>query len=347
MHKPNKPATQGDVAKAAGVSTATVSRVINKPDSVRMPVRQKVLNAIDELQYVADAAARALVSKRSRCIGAVIPTLANAIFADGIESFETQLNEAGLSLMLASSSYDAQNELAQVRTLIERGVDAIMLVGLEHDVYIYALLLQREIPYVLTWAYNKHCCHPCVGFDNYAAAKLIPSHLVGLGHHKFAAISGITKGNDRALARLKGMKKSLTEHGITLADEAIIQCNYTIEEGRTACRALLNSDQPPTAILCSNDVLATGALLECQACGIEVPRQVSIAGFDDLPISANLTPSLTTVHIPFKLMGQKAALYLIDRLAGNKPDPRQELDVELRLRNSTGTPLIAKLGQAF
>lgn len=338
MNLLNKQATQGDVAKAAGVSTATVSRVINQPDSVRMPVRLRVEAAITQLQYVADAAARALASKRSRCIGAVIPTLANAIFADGIEAFQTQLNEAGLSLMLTSSSYDTKHELTQVRTLIERGVDAVMLVGLDHDPLIYSLLKQRKIPYVLTWAYNKDCPHPCVGFDNYAAAKLIPTHLANLGHQKFAVINGISKGNDRAFDRLQGMQNSLLAHGITLTKSAIIECNYTIEEGREACRTLLMSQHPPTAILCSNDVLATGALLECQSCGIDVPEEVSIAGFDDLAISANLTPSLTTIHIPFKLMGQKAAQYLINRLAGETPPAQQELSIELRLRNSTSAP---------
>lgn len=338
MNPFNKPATQGDVAKAAGVSTATVSRVINQPDSVRAGIRQRVESTITELNYVADAAARALASKRSRCIGAVIPTLANAIFADGIEAFESRLNHASFSLMLTSSGYDLQHELTQVKTLIERGVDAIMLVGLNHDPLIYTLLQQRNIPYVLTWAYRSDCPHPCVGFDNYAAAKLIPLHLKSLGHQNFAIISGIAKGNDRAFDRLTGMQDLLTAQGIKLPKESIIECNYELEAGRAACRQLLQLPKPPSAILCSNDVLAAGAILECQASGIKVPTEVSIAGFDDLALSANLTPSLTTIHIPFKLMGQRAAQYLIDRLAGLNPPAQQQLEVELRLRHSTAAP---------
>tara|TARA_B110000285_G_scaffold196979_1_gene228289 strand:- start:644 stop:1708 length:1065 start_codon:yes stop_codon:yes gene_type:complete len=338
LNLPSKPATQGDVAKAAGVSTATVSRVINQPHSVRAGVRQRVQTAIAELHYVADAAARALASKRSRCIGAVIPTLANAIFADGIEAFESRLNQAGFSLMLTTSGYDSQHELTQVTTLIERGVDAVMLVGLNHDPLIYTLLQQRNIPYVLTWAYHKDCPHPCVGFNNYEAAKLLPLHLTSLGHQRFAIISGISKANDRALDRLNGMKDVLLEQGISLPKDSIVECIYKIEAGRAACRELLKLPSPPTAILCSNDVLAAGALLECQASGIEVPAQVSIAGFDDLALSANLTPSLTTMHIPFKRMGQLAAQYLIDRLAGAIPLAQQQLEVELRLRHSTAAP---------
>ena len=339
----NKPATQGDVAKAAGVSTATVSRVINQPESVRIGVRQRVQEAIAELQYVADAAARALASKRSRCIGAVIPTFANAIFADGIEAFEATLNQAGLSLMLTISGYNLDNELSQVRTLIERGVDALMLVGLNHDPSIYLLLQQRNIPYVHTWAFRNDTPHPCVGFDNYAAAKQLPLHLTSLGHREFAIVSGISKGNDRVYDRLQGIQDALSTQGIVLARNAIIECVYNIEAGRMACRQLLQSPTPPTAILCSNDVLATGALLECQSSGIEVPNQVSIAGFDDLALSANLTPSLSTIHIPFKLMGHKAAQYLIDRLSGATPQPQQQVEVELRLRNSTGIPRLSAL----
>lgn len=338
LNSPTKLATQGDVARAAGVSTATVSRVINRPSSVRPGIRLRVQLAITELNYVADAAARALASKRSCCIGAVIPTLANAIFADGIEAFENRLNQAGFTLMLTTSGYDSQHELTQVRTLIERGVDAIMLVGLNRDPLVYAMLRQRNIPYVLTWAYHSDGPHPCVGFNNYEAAKHIPLHLASLGHKHFAIINGISEGNDRAFYRLKGMLDALSTQKITVAKSAIIECSYDIRASRIACRQLLKSPTPPTAILCSNDVLATGALLECQASNIKVPAQVSIAGFDDLALSENLTPSLSTIHIPFKLMGQRAAQYLIDCLSGATPATQQKVEVDVRLRNSTGIP---------
>jgi len=341
VNPPIKRATQGDVAKAAGVSTATVSRVINQPESVRLGIRQQVQTAINDLNYVADAAARALASKRSRCIGAVIPTFANAIFSDGIEAFEAELNQASLSLMLTTSGYNADHELTQVRMLIERGVDALMLIGLSHDPTIYTLLQQRNIPYVHTWAYRSNHPHPCVGFDNYAAAQHLPLHLMSQGHQQFAIISGIAEGNDRVADRLRGIQDALLSQGIALPAHAIIECNYQIEAGRIACRQLLNSPTPPTAILCGNDVLAAGALLECQASGIDVPNQVSIAGFDDLALSAHLTPSLSTVHIPFNIMGQKAAQYLIQRLAGATPQPHQKVDVQLRLRDSTGIPSLS------
>jgi len=332
----SKPATQTDVAKAAEVSTATVSRVLNQPDSVKPAVRKRVRNAIAQLNYVADAAARALASKRSGTIGAVIPTLSNAIFADGIEAFESTLNAANLSLMLTTFGYDQQQELAQVRTLIERGVDAILLVGLSHDPVVYQLLGQRNIPFVETWAFRDNPNYPCVGFNNSTAALQAPQYLLDLGHRDFAVISGIAKDNDRVQDRLASMQALFTQYGICLAEESIKQCPFDIEAGRQACHQLMSQNNPPTAIICTNDVLAIGALLECQATGISVPGQVSIAGFDDLPLSANLTPGLTTMHIPFKDMGEQAAQYLIKKLAGNNPIANTELDVQLIVRQSTG-----------
>ena len=334
----NKPATQTDVAKAARVSTATVSRVLNQPDHVRPEVRARVQAVMQQLNYVADAAARALASKRSGTIGAVIPTLSNAIFADGIEAFENTINSANLSLMLTTSGYDPQQELAQVRTLIERGVDAIMLVGFTHDPLVYELLTQRNIPYVETWAYRQDPQHPCVGFDNTKAATLAPQYLLDLGHRKFAIISGIAAGNDRVQDRLRSILALFNQHGISLDKQQIKQCPYDINAGSEACRQLLAQPNPPSAIICTNDVLAIGALLECQAREIQVPAQVSITGFDDLPLSANLTPRLTTMRIPFKSMGEKAAQYLIDVLAGEQPTANTEVEVKLVVRQSSAPP---------
>jgi len=333
-----KAATQSDVAKAAQVSTATVSRVLNQPDSVKPAVRKRVQQVMSELNYVADAAARALASKRSGTIGAVIPTLSNAIFADGIEAFESTLNDANLSLMLTTFGYDPQQELAQVRSLIERGVDAILLVGLKHDPLVYQLLAQRDIPFVETWAYRDDPNYPCVGFDNAKTALQAPQYLLNLGHREFAVISGIAKDNDRVQDRLASMHQLFAEHEIHLDSSRIKECPFDIQAGRQACRQLMSQTTPPTAIICTNDVLAIGALLECQSSGISVPRQISITGFDDLPLSANLTPSLTTMHIPFKSMGEQAAQFLIQQLAGNTPTRNTEVEVSLVVRDSTAAP---------
>jgi LacI family transcriptional regulator len=138
--------------------------------------------------------------------------------------------------------------------------------------------------------------------------------------------------------RLQGVQLALARHGIELADNAIVQCSYDVSAGRQACHELMSLEPPPTAIMCSNDVLAIGALLECQASGIAVPQTVSIAGFDDLAISQNFTPSLTTMHVPVKLMGKKAAQYLVASLAGEQTPQHTLVDVSLVERNSCAAP---------
>lgn len=332
-----KPATQSDVAKAAGVSTATVSRVLNQPDSVRPKQRKKVEAAIYQLNYVADAAARTLASKRSASIGAVIPTLASDIFANGISAFEQTLKQANYSLLLATSDYDLEQELSQVRTLIERGVDGILLVGQIHDPKVYDLLEQRQIPFVESWAYRNDPRYPCVGFDNYQAARLAPQFLLQQGHKDIAVITGLTANNDRAQARLQGFLDVMDEQQLKVPEAFQWQCKFSIEASRQACRQLLAADHQPTAIVCYTDLLATGALLECLASGIRVPEDISIIGFDDLPLSSNLAPALTSLRIPFKEMGTKAAQYLLEEIAGNAPQKNTKVEVKLVARQSTAT----------
>lgn len=329
-----KPATQSDVAKAAGVSTATVSRVLNQPDSVRPAQREKVESAINELNYVADAAARTLASKRSASIGAVIPTLAHDIFAHGISAFEQTLRQANYSLLLATSDYDQEQELSQVRTLVERGVDGILLVGQIHSPKVYELLQQRQIPFVESWAYRHDDNFPCVGFDNYQAGRLAPEYLIAQGHQHIVALAGISANNDRAQARLTAFREVMQNHGLVLGDDDIAESTYDIDMARQACRQLLATSPRPTAIVCYADILATGALLECQAAGIAVPADMAIIGFDDLPLSRSLLPALTSVRIPFQQMGTQAAQYLLDEIDGKQPSKNTLVDVKLVVRQS-------------
>ncbi|MDD9878112.1 MAG: LacI family DNA-binding transcriptional regulator, partial [Magnetovibrio sp.] len=216
--------TLGDVARAAGVSTATVSRVINRPDAVRPELRDRVRRQIDALGYVADGAARALASRRSRTIGAVIPTLSSAIFSEGIDAFETALGGAGYSLVLATSGYDAGHEARHIRNLVERGVDALLLVGRIHDADAVAMLERRGVPFVETWTYRPDSPNACVGFDNHRAAKRMAAHLVDLGHRDIAMIAGLTHGNDRAMERVSGVHEALAEAGIELPAERFMEC---------------------------------------------------------------------------------------------------------------------------
>jgi LacI family transcriptional regulator len=328
-----------DVAQFARVSTATVSRALTCPDKVKPATVARIRQAVQTLGYVAHGAARALASRRTHTIGAVIPTLDNAIFANTAHALQKTLDDAGYTLLLASHEFDAEVEARVTRALIERGVDGLVLLGATHHPSVMRMLDTQQIPYVLTWALDASGRHPCVGFDNRTAANRVASHLLNLGHREFAMISGITAGNERAAERLEGVRQALSDRGIVLAASRVVEKPYTLSAGREGLREVLREAPRPTAVICGNDVLAIGALAECHAQGIVVPREISVTGFDDLEMAAVVTPGLTTVHFPTAELGTYAALHLLARLAGKPFEARVELPVELVVRASTAPPV--------
>lgn len=336
-----KPATTvmlEDVARRAGVSTASVSRVLNSPDKVSPRIRARVEAAITELGYIPHGAARALASRRSRIIGAIVPTLDNAIFAVCINALQQRLKRSGYTLLIASSDYTPDEELREAHALVERSVEAIMLVGSCHDPALYPLLDSHGIPFINSWIYRSDSDYPCVGFDNQRAAGQIAGYLVSLGHRRIAMVAGETRYNDRAAARIAGVRETLGNHGITLPPEYLIEQPYAVRAGREALRQLLRQRPWPTAVVCGNDVLAFGVLLEALAQGIPVPGRLSVTGFDDLPLASHLQPPLTTLHVPSADIGRLAADYLLARLTRQTPLAQCEVEVGLVVRATTAVP---------
>lgn len=328
--------TAVDVAALAGVSVASVSRVLNGSGNVGSAVRQSVLDASEELGYQPHAAARALASRRSRIIGVVVPTIENPNFAKGVETLQRHLAAAGYTTLLASSGYDAGREAAHVRTLVAHGVDGVMLIGGKHQPDLLAFLDARNIPHVNAWVLDGRM--PSVGFDNQQAAYRAASYLLDLGHRDIGVIAGLTKGNDRAAARVAGIRQALSERGLGLPQERLIERSYRIVDGQIGLRALLEQPRRPTAIICGNDVLAFGALLECQARGITVPQSLSICGFDDLEFASQLQPPLTTIRIPADEIGTRAAECLLSAIDGRTVPRNVEVPISLVVRGSTAPP---------
>lgn len=326
--------TLQDVAARAGVSTATVSRYLAAPDQVREERRSRIERAIADLGYIPHGAARALASSRAQTIGAIVPTLDNAIFAQGIQAFQRRLQEARYTLFVASHDYSLAEERIQAETLLARGVDGMLLIGLDHDARLFARLDALGTPYVNTWSYDRHAPQPCIGFDNYKAALRQAGYLLDIGHRRFGVLAGVVRDNDRARDRLDGVRAALEGHGVALTPEQVQECPYDVAASRAAAKRLLALDPRPTAIICGNDVIAYGALLECQASGVGVPDDISIVGFDDLPLSQHLQPALTTIHVPSEAMGRKAADFLLARLRGEDPPDKVEMEANLILRNS-------------
>lgn len=331
--------TLDDVARAVGVSGATVSRALHRPDAVRPALRAKVLDAVARLGYVPNAGARAMTLRRSGTVGVVVPTIDNAIFARGVQAFQRRMVASGRHVLLAISDYDAGQEAAQVGNLVARGVDAIALTGISQRPELIERLRQRGLPWVHSGSFPAPDGSACVGFRNRAAITKAVRYLLDLGHRRMAMLAGVTADNDRAADRLQGVRDALAAAGLTLRPQSLAESAYDLQSAREATRVLLAASPAPTALLCGNDVLAYGALLEAQSRGIRVPDQLSVVGFDDLEMSRHWQPALTTIHVPTEAMWTLAAEHLVARLDGLAPGPmQQEIEVELVLRGSTAPP---------
>lgn len=336
-------ATLADVAARAGVSVATVSRVINEPERVSEGLRARVESAISELSYVLHGAARALASSRTRTIGAVVPTLDIAIFAQGVSALQKSLNLAGYTLFIANSEYDPKRELMEIRALVERGVDALVLVGQTRPAEAYTLLKNNGVPFVTTYFYDAAAAHPSVGIDNHGASSRMCRYLIDLGHKTFGVLTSPTAGNDRIAARHRGILDTLVQHGLVLPPEQDLEIAYSLADGRSALRSLLTVAPEITAVVCTTDMHAIGALLEARSLGIAVPQQLSISGFDGLELAAEMEPPLTTVDVPANEMGERIGDYVINRLNGQAVPLHTTLSVSLVVRGSTGRPRKGRL----
>ncbi len=328
--------TVRDVAKAAGVSVATVSRALNGSEAVSGELRRHVAAIADSLNYTPHAAARALASQRSSTIGAVIPTLENVNFAVGIEALQRRLSDAGYTLLLASSNYNADEELRQVKALAAHGVAGMMLVGRAHAPGMYEFLAAKKIPYVNAWVVDPG--QPCVGFDNREIGRALASYLIDLGHTRFGVIAQLTVSSDRAMDRVAGIRESLGRHGLPPPQERLTSQPYKIIEGQLALRSLIQSSEPPSAVICGTDTLAFGAMIEAQQLGLSVPRDLSIAGINDAEFAAYLTPPLTTIRLPADEVGVRAADYLLGCVAARPMVAATRVPFSLIVRGSTAPP---------
>ena len=334
MHKPT--ARLVDVARAAGVSLSTASRALADPALVQPQTRVRVDEAARILGYVPHGAARALASRRSRTVGVVVPTLDNPIFANSAQALQRALAAVDYTMLLASHEYDPRTEFKVTLALVERGVDGLVFVGTDHSPELYQFLARSGIPFELTWAIDPDRHHYCIGFSNRLGAIRITRHLLELGHREFALVSGHTAYNDRARERAAGVREALAAHGLALPPHRYVETAFSIASGRAALAQILAHKRRPTAIACGNDLLAFGALLECAARGIAVPRQISVTGFDDIEFAAEVAPPLTTIHIPTADIGRRAAERLLARLEGKRVARVEEAPVDLVVRGSTG-----------
>jgi LacI family transcriptional regulator len=274
---------------------------------------------VEELSYTPNFAGRALASNRTNTIGAVIPTMENAIFALGLQALQDELSASGVTLLVATSHYDPQREAGQIRALLGRGVDGLVLIGEARPEDTYRLLRERGVPFVLVWSHRTDCPHRCVGFDNRAAARHMAERVLGLGHRRVAMIAGVTAWNDRANERVEGVREALAVRGLVLEPPYLMETAYALEASAEAAKRLLALSPRPTAIICGNDVLAAGAIRGAHETELAIPRDVSIVGFDDIELASVVEPALTTVRVPHRRMGRAAAQLLLRMVGSDDP----------------------------
>lgn len=329
--------TMADVARVAGVSAQTVSRVLREPDSCSPQSVERVREAIRSTQYVQNHAASHLASNRSMTVVAVIPQIAASIFAETLQGLSNVLLEAGYQVIIGHSDYSHEREEAVVRNLLGRRPDAFFLVGTQHTEAVRGMLTRAAIPVVESWAWTDSPIDQLVGFSNEAALQEAVAYARRRGYARPTFVGSLRPGDDRARERLSGYLAGVTQHYPGFVPRTVVaeDLPYTMTSGRVLLAAARTHHPDSDLLMFSSDLLAAGALLACEREGIAVPRQLAIMGFGDYEVASELNPGLTTIAVPTVRMGEEAARILIRRLRNETPATRTlDLGFELVARGS-------------
>lgn len=295
------------VAKKAGVSVATISRVFNSPEKVSDATRERILRIAQELGYTANLSARTLRTNRSKALGVILPTLLNPVFAECLNGVALAAAHHGYSILPLTTNYDVAQEAQAASHMVASNADGVILVvSSPFDSEALVRLKQSGTPYML--AYNRHDVHPYVSVDSEAAIISLVEHFYRLGHRRIAMASGTLHASDRAQQRYQGYTKGMAALGLT--PPPLIEIPF-VDSVIDALVQTLQSDQRPTALICSNDLLAIRALRAAHLAGLSVPDDISIAGFDGIALGQELTPSLCSIAQPNEEIGRLCVEKLI------------------------------------
>lgn len=335
---PRKPPTMLDIARKVGVSPMTVSRALRDGTSVNAQTRDAIRQAVDELGYVFDSTAANLRQQRTGFVAVTIPSINNANFADTVRGLSDGLKTHGLQLLLGYTDYDIDQEEVLVEQLLRRRPEAIVVTGGQHTPRCRRLLESAGIPVVEIWDLPARPIAHVVGFSNAAAAGTLVDHLVGLGRTRIAFIGGEAGRDSRGADRRAGFIAAMQRHKLDAPN--LIATGVppvSMLQGAAAMRALLQQAPDTDAVICVSDLVAFGALTECQRLGIAVPNQIAIAGFGNYEVAEVCVPPLTTVN-PFpSQIGRMTATAIAGLLGlgGKENAPSSEITTELLIRAST------------
>ncbi|RME99784.1 MAG: LacI family transcriptional regulator [Chloroflexi bacterium] len=328
--------TMRDVAEKAGVSVTSVSHVINQTRPVSEELRQRIQATMEELGYQPNALARSLRRKQTHSIGVIVPDSANPFFAEVARGIEATLFKQKYTVILGNSDGDLARELLYTNTLIEKQVDGIVFVavgqsGLEHS----QLVRNMRMPLMVVDRDVPGLSVDSVLTDNTLGGRLAAEHLLSLGHRRVGCITGpsdLTPSADR----VTGCRQALAAANIPLPESHILKGDFQFQSGYEAARRMLSAAEPPTAIFACNDLMAVGAVSAAIERGLRVPQDISVVGYDDVPLASYTNPPLTTVAQPSYEMGQLAAEMLLQRISNREmPIRRMQLHPRLVVRQST------------
>jgi LacI family transcriptional regulator len=327
-----EPATVIDVAKAAGVSISTVSRILNGTAQVAADKRHRVLEAVKILGYRPNVHAQSLVRGRSQTIGIITPDMSSAFYAAAMAGVEYNLSNSGFYPLFASAHWQAETEAMAINLLLSRGVDGLVVMGgLSSDLFLNDLA--ERLPIAIMGRIVPGLEAQSVSIDNVEGAFLATKHLIEFGHRRIAHISG-PHDNIDAQARVMGYRKALELHHIEFNPNLIVEGDLLETSGVIALESLLARGNNFSAIFAANDQMAYGARLGLARRNLRVPDDVSLVGFDDLPGTAFTYPPLTTVRQPMTLMGRTVAHYVVATLTAQTYE-FEPVKAELIVREST------------
>jgi LacI family transcriptional regulator len=338
MNQPARKITILDVAAASGVSYGTVSRVINNDVHVKAETRLRVLQAMEELGYTVNRQARSLAGGRSNIIGVRVPSIGTGYIGEIMRGIDAELNKCGYDLMLFTTNRVEANEAEYVVNIANSMVDGLLLITPRPPADYLGTLMGHNFPFVLIDTHDNDQDYPAVGSTNWQGAYQATDFLFAKGHTRIGFIAG-RMDLDASVERLEGYKAALRMHHIPFNPDLVFPGMYDQVDGYTGAQQLFELSQPPTAIFASNDVMAMGVMDAVRACGLRIPEDISVIGFDDIPQAALVRPALTTVRQPLEQMGRVATQSLLDMLKDrSKKITRIELPTQLVIRDSVSYP---------
>lgn len=306
------------VSELAGVSLATVSRVINNTDQVKAATRAKVEDAMKKLGYRPNFIAQSLASSKSNTVGYVIPELHGSFFGDMISGTEQLLKKAHKHMFIAAGHSNEEDEIKAIESLLGRRCDALIL-HLEAVSNDYLINLAKDkVEFVVVNRYIEEIGDRCVSLDNVRGGYIATQSLIRYGHRDIAYISGSLWKSDAA-DRLSGHKQALVDAGIPYNRLRMFEGNFQASSGYEGMLSFLGSGNPPTAVACANDEMAYGAADAIRESGLQIPDDISLVGFDNIEFSRFLHPKLSTVHYPMRDIGETAANWILSRIYGHGP----------------------------